>query len=40
MRCARYVNAGGLEVRANDEPLEGVDCFKYLGVWVSTCAEH
>ena len=31
MRCSRYENGGRLNVRLNDEPLEEVDCFKYLG---------
>ena len=32
MRCSRYGNWGGLRVRLNGEPLEEVDCFKYLGL--------
>ena len=30
-RCSRYGNAGRLHVILNCEPLEEVDCFKYLG---------
>ena len=30
MRCSRYGNGGRMHVRLNDEPLEKVDCFKYL----------
>ena len=31
MRCSRYGNGGLIHVILNDEPLEEVDCFKYLG---------
>ena len=30
MRCSRYGNGGGIHVILNGEPLEEVDCFKYL----------
>ena len=32
MRCSRYGNEGRIHVVLNGEPLEEVDCFKYLGV--------
>ena len=31
MRCSRYGNADRMHVILNGEPLEEVDCFKYLG---------
>ena len=31
MRCSRYGNGGRMHVILNVEPLENVDCFKYLG---------
>ena len=31
MRCSRYGNGGRMYVIVNGEPLEKVDCFKYLG---------
>ena len=31
MRCSRYGNRGRMHVVLNGEPLEEVDCFKYLG---------
>ena len=31
MRCSRYGNGGRMHVILNGEPLEEVDCFKYLG---------
>ena len=31
MRCSRYGNVDRMHVIPNGEPLEGVDCFKYLG---------
>ena len=31
MRCSRYGNWSRMHVRLNGEPLEEVDCFKYLG---------
>ena len=35
MRCSRYVNGGRMHVRLNSDPLEEVDCFKYLGSQVA-----
>ena len=29
--CPMFVNVGQMDVRLNDEPLEGVDPFEYLG---------
>ena len=31
MRCSRFFNGGRIHVILNGEPLEEVDCFKYLG---------
>ena len=31
MRCSRYGNGDRMNVILNGEPLEEVDCFKYLG---------
>ena len=31
MRCSRYGNGGQMHVRLNGEPLEEVNCYKYLG---------
>ena len=31
MRCSRYGNGDRMHVILNDEPLEEMDCFKYLG---------
>ena len=31
MRCSRYGNGDRIHVILNGEPLEEVDCFKYLG---------
>ena len=31
MRCSRYGNGDRMDVTLNGEPLEEVDCFKYLG---------
>ena len=31
MRCSRYGNGDRMRVILNGEPLEEVDCFKYLG---------
>ena len=31
MRCSRYGNGHRMHVILNGEPLEEVDCFKYLG---------
>ena len=28
--CSRYVNVGQMHVTLNGEPLEEVDCFKYM----------
>ena len=30
MRCSRYGNWGQLHLRLNGEPLDEVDCFKFL----------
>ena len=35
MRCAWYGNRGRMHVILNGEPLEEVDCFKYLASQVS-----
>ena len=35
MRCSRYGNGGRMHVIPNCEPLEKVDCFKYLGSQVA-----
>ena len=35
MRCSRYGNGDRLHVILNGEPLEEVDCFKYLGSQVA-----
>ena len=35
MRCFRYGNREGMHVILNGEPLEEVDCFKYLGSQVA-----
>ena len=35
MRCLRYGNGGRLHVMLSGEPLEEVDCFKYLGSQVA-----
>ena len=35
MRCSRYGNEDRMHVILNGEPLEEVDCFKYLGSQVS-----
>ena len=34
-RCSRYGNGDRMHVRLNGEPLEEVDCFKYLGSQVA-----
>ena len=31
MRCSRYGNVGRMHAIQNGEPLEEVECFKYLG---------
>ena len=35
MRCSRHVNGGRKYVRLNDDQLEEVECFKYLGSQVA-----
>ena len=35
MRCSWYGNVGQMHVILNGEPLEEVDCFKYLGLQVT-----
>ena len=35
MRCSRYGNGGRMHEILNGEPLEEVDCFKYLGLQVA-----
>ena len=35
MKCSRYGNVGRIHVILNREPLEEVDCFKYLGSQVA-----
>ena len=35
MRCSRYGNGDRIHVVLNGEPLEEVDCFKYLGSQVA-----
>ena len=35
MRCSRYGNLDRMHVILNGEPLEEVDCFKYLGSQVA-----
>ena len=35
IRCLRYANGGRMHVRLNGQPLEEVDCFKYLGSQVA-----
>ena len=35
MRCSRYVNGGRMQVILNGEPLDYVDCFKYLASQVA-----
>ena len=35
MRCFRYGNVDRIHVVLNGEPLEAVDCFKYLGSQVA-----
>ena len=38
MRCSRYGNGNRMHVILNSEPLEEVDCFKYLGLQVAADA--
>ena len=35
MRCSRFGNGDQMHVILNSEPLEEVDCFKYLGSQVA-----
>ena len=35
MRCSKYGNGSRMHVILNGEPLEEVDCFKYLGSQVA-----
>ena len=35
MRCSRFGNGERMHVILNGEPLEEVDCFKYLGSQVA-----
>ena len=35
MRCSRHGNGDRMHVILNGEPLEEVDCFKYLGSQVA-----
>ena len=35
MRCSRYGNGDRMHVILNGEPLEEVDCMKYLGSQVA-----
>ena len=35
MRCSRYGNGGRMPVILNGQPVEEVDCFKYLGSQVA-----
>ena len=35
MRCSRCGNGDRMQVMLNGEPLEKVDCFKYLGSQVA-----
>ena len=35
MRCSKYGNGDRTYVILNGEPLEEVDCFKYLGMQVA-----
>ena len=35
MRCSSYGKGGRMQVILNGEPLEEVDCFKYLGSQVA-----
>ena len=43
MRCSRYGNGGRIHVILNGEPLDEVECFKYLGSHVvadNGCAKN
>ena len=35
MKCSRYGNGDRIHLILNGEPLEEVDCFKYLGSQVA-----
>ena len=35
MRCSRYGNGDRMHVILNGEPIEEVDCFKFLGLQVA-----
>ena len=39
IRCSRYGNGDRICVILNTEPLEEVDCFKYLGSQVAADGE-
>ena len=39
MRCSRYGNEDRMHVILNDEPLEELDRFKYLGSQVAAGGE-
>ena len=39
MSCSRYGNGDRMHVILNGEPLEEVDCFKYLGWQVAVDGE-
>ena len=39
MRCSRYGNGDRMHVILNCEPLEEMDCFKYLGSQVAADGE-
>ena len=38
-RCSRYGKGDRMHVTLNSEPLEEVDCFKYLGSQVAVDGE-
>ena len=40
MRCSRFGNRGQMHVILNDEPIEKVDCFKYLALQVAADGGH
>ena len=40
MRCSRYGYGDRIHVILNSEPLEEVDCFKYLGSQVAADGEY
>ena len=39
MRCSRYGNGDRMYVILNGEPLEELDCFKYLGSQVTAVED-